>query len=273
MASTHMTTLSDGQPPARTWRIGAVAELTGFTVRALHHYDRLGLLTPAARTAAGHRLYTEADVARLYRIGLLRRLGFPLEQIGELLDSPRWQLRDAVQRHLADTNARVKRVLRLRTHLTQMAAALARQETPSTEQLFAILEEMTVLDTTVHSTTALLVYDDLAAAHDYLVRVFGLTGGPVHRDDDGRVVLAEVRAGDQVIWLHPAADGYRSPRSLGATTGMTVIVVDDVDAHYAGSVAAGAEIVEAPVDQDYGVREYGARDLEGHLWYFHTPIG
>jgi uncharacterized glyoxalase superfamily protein PhnB len=41
----------------------------------------------------------------------------------------------------------------------------------------------------------------------------------------------------------------------------------------ARAVAAGAEIVEEPVDQPYGVREYGARDLEGHLWYFHSPLG
>jgi uncharacterized glyoxalase superfamily protein PhnB len=53
---------------------------------------------------------------------------------------------------------------------------------------------------------------------------------------------------------------------------MTVVVVDDVDAHHARSVAAGAEIVEAPVDQDYGVRGYGARDLEGRRWYFNTPL-
>lgn len=130
-----------------------------------------------------------------------------------------------------------------------------------------------MLDTTVHGTTALLVYDDLVAAHEYLVRVFGLTAGAVHLDDRGRAVHAEVRAGDQVIWLHPSAEGYRSPRSLGAVTGMTVVVVEDVDAHHDRSVAAGAEIVEAPVDQDYGVREYGVRDLEGQLWYFHAPLG
>lgn len=63
-----------------TWRVGALAELTGLTVRALHHYDHLGLLRPSQRTPAGHRLYTADDVARLYRINLLRRLGFPLNQ-------------------------------------------------------------------------------------------------------------------------------------------------------------------------------------------------
>ena len=47
----------------RTWRIGEVATATGLTVRALHHYDRIGLVVPSARTPGGHRLYTDADLA------------------------------------------------------------------------------------------------------------------------------------------------------------------------------------------------------------------
>jgi uncharacterized glyoxalase superfamily protein PhnB len=64
--------------------------------------------------------------------------------------------------------------------------------------------------------------------------------------------------------LHPAAsEGYRSPRALGAVTGMTVVAVEDADAHHARSVEAEAEIICDLVDQAYGIREYGARDLEG----------
>ena len=129
-----------------------------------------------------------------------------------------------------------------------------------------------MLDGTVRSTTNLLVYDDLESAQEYLVRVFGLTGGQVERDPQGVVVHGEVRAGEQVIWLHPSGAGYRSPRQLGAASSMTVINVDDVDAHHARAVVAGAEIIEAPVDQAYGVREYGARDPQGQLWFFHSPL-
>jgi uncharacterized glyoxalase superfamily protein PhnB len=60
---------------------------------------------------------------------------------------------------------------------------------------------------------------------------------------------------------------------LGGVSSMTVITVDDADAHHARSIQAGAVIVEEPVDQPYGVREYGARDPEGQLWYFHSPLG
>ena len=104
-----------------------------------------------------------------------------------------------------------------------------------------------MLDGTIHSTTGMLVYDDTAAAHDYIVRVFGLTPGQPQADPAERDVYREVRAGDQVIGLHPAAGGFRSPAALGAVTGMTVISVDDADAHYARSVQAGAEIVEEPI--------------------------
>jgi uncharacterized glyoxalase superfamily protein PhnB/DNA-binding transcriptional MerR regulator len=208
----------------------------------------------------------------LYRISSLRRLGLALEDIARVLDDPRWQLAQVVQRHLADTSRRIDRALVLRSHLDAMSTALTHNDDPSPDELFATLEEMTMLDSTVHSTTALLVYDDLSAAHDYLVRVFGLTAGAVHRDTDGRAVHAEVRAGNHVIWLHPSAEGYQSPRTLGATTGMTVIAVDDADAHHTRSRDAGADIIETPTDQGYGVREYGARDPEGQLWFFQSPL-
>lgn len=67
---------------------------------------------------------------------------------------------------------------------------------------------------------------------------------------------AEVRAGDYVIWLHLSADDYKSPQSLGATSGTTVINVDDVDSHYQRCSAAGAFVIEPPTDQPYGAREW-----------------
>ena len=257
-----------------TWKVGALAAATGLTVRALHHYDHIGLLVPSERSPAGHRLYTPADVARLYRISLLRRLGFPLDQIAHVLDDPGWELRAAMQRHLGDTQRRAEVAASLSHRLAEMSDRLRRtdEDSPSADQLFRALEEMTMLDPAVHSTTALLVYDDLERAHDYLVRVFGLTPGELERNAEGTVVHGEVRAGDQVIWLHRAAEDYQSPQTLGGVTGMTVVVVDDADAHYRRSVAAGAVILEEPVDQGYGVREYGARDPEGHHWYFHSPL-
>ncbi|MDA8061251.1 MAG: MerR family transcriptional regulator, partial [Actinomycetota bacterium] len=71
---------------AKVWKVGQLAAETGLTVRALHHYDHLGLVSPSARSAAGYRLYVEADVERLYQVLALRQLGLPLDAIGEVLD-------------------------------------------------------------------------------------------------------------------------------------------------------------------------------------------
>lgn len=254
------------------WKVGALARASGVTVRALHHYDHIGLLSPSMRTAAGHRLYGPDDVARLYRITLLRRLGFPLEQIAPVLDAPEWQLASALRRHLAHAREEAAAAARLCGRLADMAAAVDREDRPAAGQLFATLEEMTMTGTAIRTTAGLLVYDDIAAAHDYIVRVYGLASGGVERDPSGRPVHAEVRAGDQIINLHPSGPGYQPPRVLGAVTSMTIVTVDDADEHFARSVQAGADIVTEPVDQSYGVREYGARDPEGQLWYFHSPL-
>ncbi len=68
--------------------VGRVAELTGVTVRTLHHYDEIGLVHPSARTAAGYRAYSAGDVERLREVLAYRRLGFGLREIADLVDDP-----------------------------------------------------------------------------------------------------------------------------------------------------------------------------------------
>lgn len=67
--------------------VGQVAEKFGVTVRTLHHYDEIGLLAPSERSGAGYRLYTDDDITRLQHVVVYRRLGFPLEQISDLLET------------------------------------------------------------------------------------------------------------------------------------------------------------------------------------------
>ena len=74
--------------PMSTFRIQEFAKLAGVTVRALHHYDRLKLLTPSHRSARGYRLYCHEDLGRLERILVLRYLGLSLREIAALLDNP-----------------------------------------------------------------------------------------------------------------------------------------------------------------------------------------
>jgi DNA-binding transcriptional MerR regulator len=68
--------------------VGRVAELTGVTVRTLHHYDEIGLAQPSARTTAGYRAYSAGDVERLRAVLAYRRLGFGLREIADLVDDP-----------------------------------------------------------------------------------------------------------------------------------------------------------------------------------------
>lgn len=78
--------MTAGPQLSTTCSVGEVAALLGVTVRTLHHYDEIGLVSPSERTPAGHRRYTDADLTRLMQVVLYRRLELPLEQIGRLLD-------------------------------------------------------------------------------------------------------------------------------------------------------------------------------------------
>lgn len=68
--------------------VGAVAALVGVSVRTLHHWDRIGLAPASRRTSSDYRVYDDDDVARLHRVLVYRESGFPLSEIGALLDDP-----------------------------------------------------------------------------------------------------------------------------------------------------------------------------------------
>ncbi|MEH0844435.1 MerR family transcriptional regulator [Micromonospora sp. CPCC 205711] len=70
------------------YTVGQVARAARVTVRTLHHYDEIGLLSPSGRTAAGYRRYDDADLERLQQIRYYRELGFPLDEIAAILDDP-----------------------------------------------------------------------------------------------------------------------------------------------------------------------------------------
>jgi DNA-binding transcriptional MerR regulator len=78
--------------------VGELAKLTGVTVRTLHHYDELGLVRPSQRTAAGYRLYDDADVLRLHEVLLFRELGLPLDEIAKAIESAK-NRDDVLRRH------------------------------------------------------------------------------------------------------------------------------------------------------------------------------
>jgi MerR family transcriptional regulator, thiopeptide resistance regulator len=129
------------------------------------------------------------------------------------------------------------------------------------------------METEFGDVIPLLVCWDIEAEHDFLVDVLGFVSAGIERGRDGSVVHAEVRAGERRIWLHRADEPGRlvPPGADGSAGGGIVVHVRDVDAHHERVRASGAEILSAPTDQDYGQREYGVRDPEGHLWWIATP--
>ncbi|MEV6967710.1 MerR family transcriptional regulator [Hamadaea sp. NPDC051192] len=90
--------------------VGQVAELAGVTVRTLHHYDEIGLLTPGGRTSAGYRRYDDADLDRLQQILLYRELGFSLEEIAVILDDPDADAREHLRRQHRLLTGRIARL-------------------------------------------------------------------------------------------------------------------------------------------------------------------
>lgn len=78
--------------------VSEVSELSGVTVRALHHYDQIGLLSPTERSEAGYRLYSYPDLSRLQEILIWRALRFPLAEIQAMLDDPAYDRVTALER-------------------------------------------------------------------------------------------------------------------------------------------------------------------------------
>lgn len=152
-------------PPPREWTVGRLADLTGVTVRTLHHYDAIGLLTPGTRSPAGYRLYDEADLERLQQIVVYRRLEMPLDQIADLLSSDASPVE-----HLRRQRAAV---LTRRAELTELLAAIDR-----------------ALETTVNNRPA---------TDDELRELFGNAFTDEYRSE------AEERWGDTEAWRQSAA--------------------------------------------------------------------
>ncbi len=129
--------------------------------------------------------------------------------------------------------------------------------------------------TPARSLWHVLRYREAADAIEWLGRAFGFE--PllvVPGDAPGAVTHAQLRCGDALLMLGSWRDDdfgrmQTVPADVGGrVTASSYVVVDDVDAHHARAVEAGAEVVQPPADQDYGGRLYVCRDPEGHLWSF-----
>ncbi|MFI8823287.1 VOC family protein [Streptomyces sp. NPDC053431] len=116
-----------------------------------------------------------------------------------------------------------------------------------------------------------LTYEDAKAAIRLLTEGFGFAADAVYEGEDGRVMHAELSYGNGRVMLGSKGTGSRFDQLMtGAGPAGIYVRVTDVDEHHAQALAHGAEIVMPPTDQDYGARDYMARDTEGNVWSFGT---
>ncbi len=125
------------------------------------------------------------------------------------------------------------------------------------------------------SVVPTMLYEDAPAAIDWLCSAFGFESHLVVPAEAGTIAHAQLTYGNGMVMLGSASNDYggliKPPTALGGVGSHSIyVVVPDADEHHARAVAAGAEVVSEPRDEDYGGRGYGCRDPEGHLWYFGT---
>jgi DNA-binding transcriptional MerR regulator len=123
--------LRQGATEKTEWKVGDLAGRTGLSVRTLHHYDEIGLLSPSGRTGSGHRLYSAGDVLRLERIRSLRALGLSLEEIRGCLEDPGLSVRGLVELRVSG----LREEIRLRQELLRRLEAVAARLRPGEEEV------------------------------------------------------------------------------------------------------------------------------------------
>ncbi|MFL6672018.1 MAG: MerR family transcriptional regulator [Massilia sp.] len=127
-------------------KVGELAARAGLTVRTLHHYDSIGLLSPSARSDAGYRLYKREDVARLHQIQALRKFGMALSDIGAYLDRPGASPLAIVEQQLAALDRQIADASRVREQLLLLRSQLSNGEAPELSTWLTTLERMTMYD-------------------------------------------------------------------------------------------------------------------------------
>lgn len=123
-------------------RVGALAKRVGLTVRTLHHWDQIGLLTPGHRTTSGHRIYGPEEIHRLQRILSLRELGLSLQDIATILQTDPPSLEEVLGVQLERVREQMERLRELEHRLGWILERLTDGEVVGQEELLDIMEKM-----------------------------------------------------------------------------------------------------------------------------------
>ncbi|HET8607078.1 MAG TPA: MerR family transcriptional regulator [Gaiellaceae bacterium] len=184
-----------------------VAELAGVTVRALHHYDEIGLLKPSGRSESGYRLYSHEDLLRLHEIVAWRQLGFSLREVQELVDEPDHDRAAALRRQRTLARDRLARAAALVDALDGALAAHDNRQRLKEETMFQGLSSMTPLvlvdargeELGRCSVESRVVFE----------RAQSVDLGPV-----GYFRILDVRAGDPIVLVAEPAERKQWPYEL-----------------------------------------------------------
>ena len=141
--------MTPADDPGELLTVGDLARATGLTVRTLHHYDRLGLLSPL-RDAGGRRRYGPAEARRLHQIIALRGFGLPLAEIARLFEGQGPDPLRLLRRQLAQAEERIAAAQRLRHSLLAVISGLTSHDGEVTaSQLVELIERMITVDRTL----------------------------------------------------------------------------------------------------------------------------
>ncbi len=125
-------------------KIGELAKQTGLSIRTLHYYDAIELLSPSNRNESGHRLYNDQDIIRLQHILSLRQLGFSLSEIHECLENPEFSLPKVIELHCRKVREQMKLSRTLLKRLEKIAHTLQTNQEIAVEHLMKAMETMTI---------------------------------------------------------------------------------------------------------------------------------
>ena len=128
-------------------KVGELSRRTGVSIRALHHYDEVGLLVPSRRTGSGHRLYGQKEIRRLQQIRSLQQLGLTLDEVRLCIDRRGETLEGVIGRHVVRLRERIRAETELLARLEKLEERFeAGEEGVVAEEFLQIMEMMTMVE-------------------------------------------------------------------------------------------------------------------------------
>ena len=223
-------------------QIGEFAELVGLSIPQLRRYDRLRLLEPAGRTAAGYRFYTRGQTGAARVIALLRSIDMPIADVRRIITGADEAERNQIFRvHRARLEARLDEVRRL---LEAVDAVSKEKPVGATTDMCTWLHLMPRLPVS-----------DMERSIAYYQEALGLN--LAWRTVDGS--LAALATGEIEVLLLVPWTGEGAPPTLSS-----YVYVEDPDALCAEFQEAGADIVDPVASRPYGMRDFVVCDPDGH---------